>query len=54
MSFSLLDIAELAETDPATAETVTRALRSTIDFYKTRGKLLRSLQPTAPTTEDSR
>lgn len=36
------DLIELAEKEPATVETTTKALQSVIDFQKTRGALLRA------------
>jgi hypothetical protein len=44
---------KLASEDPAFAEQLTKILHGVVDFYKTRGKLLRSLQPTAPAPDGS-
>jgi hypothetical protein len=41
-------IERLAEREPAVVETVTKALRNTIDFFKTRGALLRAFNQPAP------
>jgi hypothetical protein len=46
------EILELAEREPATVETTTKALRSVVDFQKTRGAMLRTYNKPTPSHED--